>query len=112
MNLLNKMLQNEHCRAIFANTKTFLAKCILAFVLLYYWLFRQKFQFCRKLNVLLQKFENEDLGYKKSHIDTRSFSDIGRGDVILSRSNHIRVTLRAHYPGNGILASFQAGKFL
>ena len=61
-----------------------------------------------------QKFEDEVLSYENK----KSFSDIGRGDVILSRSNRIRVAFQvsldiANSKPNqrGFLASFQAGKF-
>ena len=69
-----------------------------------------KFNFAKKkLIVLLQKYDDKNLRYVSKWTDF----DIERGDVILSRTNHIRVIFRAdgNYGGNGFLASFQAGIF-
>ena len=56
----------------------------------------------------LQEFEDEVLRYGNKN----SFSDIGGGDEILSRSNRIRLAVRSRYSMKGFLASFQAGNFL
>ena len=63
------------------------------------------------MNYLLQNFENEVSSYEYSK---GFFFRIRKGDVILSRSNHIRVALHSfinEFGAKGILASFQAGNF-
>ena len=73
--------------------------------------YKLKFEFYRKLNVFLQKVEDEILSYEYDD----SFFNIKGGDVILSRSNRIQVAFRSGdeiFGGKGFLASFQAGNFL